>query len=89
MRTYDPALRLPVGPQRASLVISPGRRRLTVPFRLDPVRPGVFEGTVRLDLAGARLPLGGFSGSGTRWSGSPAAAGATRRCCWLPWSSRR
>jgi hypothetical protein len=62
VRTYDPALRLPVGPQRASLVISPGRRRLTVPFRLDPVRPGVFEGTVRLDLAGARLPLGGFAG---------------------------
>lgn len=33
-----------------------------MPFRLDPVRPGVFEGTVRLDLAGARLPLGGFAG---------------------------
>ncbi len=33
-----------------------------MPFRLDPVRPGVFEGTVRLDLAGARLPLSGFTG---------------------------
>ncbi|MFE1513019.1 MULTISPECIES: glycosyltransferase family 2 protein [Streptomyces] len=62
VRTYDPALRLPVGPQRASLVISPGRRRLTVPFRLSPVRPGVFEGRVRLDPAAARLPLSGFAG---------------------------
>ncbi|MFD7704842.1 glycosyltransferase family 2 protein [Streptomyces caelestis] len=62
VRTYDPALRLPVGPQRASLVVSPGRRRLTVPFRLSPVRPGVFEGRVRLDPAAARLPLSGFAG---------------------------
>ncbi|MFG3103011.1 glycosyltransferase family 2 protein [Streptomyces sp. NPDC048182] len=62
IRTYDPALRLPVGPQRATLVLTPGRRRLTVPFRLSPVRPGVYEGTVRLDLAAARLPLQGFEG---------------------------
>jgi hypothetical protein len=62
VRTYDPALRLPVGPQRASLLISPGRHRLTVPFRLSPVRPGVFEGRVRLDPASARLPLSGFAG---------------------------
>ncbi|CAL9533327.1 glycosyltransferase family 2 protein [Streptomyces pilosus] len=62
VRTYDPALRLPVGPQRASLVVSPGRRRLSVPFRLSPVRPGVFEGRVRLDPAAARLPLSGFAG---------------------------
>ncbi|MER7490645.1 glycosyltransferase family 2 protein [Streptomyces sp. NPDC126497] len=62
VRTYDPALRLPVGPQRASLLLSPGRHRLTVPFRLSPVRPGVFEGRVRLDPAGARLPLSGFAG---------------------------
>ncbi|MFG3005617.1 glycosyltransferase family 2 protein [Streptomyces calvus] len=62
VRTYDPALRLPIGPQRASLVVSPGRRRLTVPFRLSPVSPGVFEGTVRLDAAAARLPLHGFAG---------------------------
>ncbi|MFI8944910.1 glycosyltransferase [Streptomyces sp. NPDC053750] len=62
LRTYDPALRLPVGPQRASLLLSPGRRRLTVAFRLCPVRPGVFEGHVRLDLAAARLPLHGFEG---------------------------
>ncbi|MGW4021496.1 glycosyltransferase family 2 protein [Streptomyces sp. NPDC005009] len=61
VRTYDPALRLPVGPQRASLLLSPGRR-LTVPFRLSPVRPGVFEGRVRLDPATARLPLSGFAG---------------------------
>ncbi|MFI8089916.1 glycosyltransferase family 2 protein [Streptomyces sp. NPDC086080] len=62
VRTYDPALRLPVGPQRASLVIAPGRHRLTVPFRLSPVRPGVFEGRVRLDPAAAHLPLSGFAG---------------------------
>jgi glycosyltransferase involved in cell wall biosynthesis len=62
IRTYDPGLRLPVGPQRASLLLSPGRRRMTVPFRLDPVRPGVFEGTVQLDLATASLPLHGFEG---------------------------
>ncbi|WP_217166915.1 glycosyltransferase family 2 protein [Streptomyces sp. AC512_CC834] len=62
VRTYDPALRLPVGPQRAVLHLSPGRRRLTVPFRLSPVGPGLFEGRVRLDLAAARLPLQGFEG---------------------------
>ncbi|MDT0396973.1 MULTISPECIES: glycosyltransferase family 2 protein [Streptomyces] len=62
VRTYDPALRLPVGPQRASLLLTPGRHRLTVPFRLSPVRPGVFEGQVRLDPAAARLPLTGFAG---------------------------
>ncbi|MEU6589265.1 glycosyltransferase family 2 protein [Streptomyces sp. NPDC046881] len=62
IRTYDPGLRLPVGPQRASLLLTPGRRRMTVPFRLDPVRPGVFEGTVRLDLAAAQVPLHGFAG---------------------------
>ncbi|MFE9772838.1 glycosyltransferase family 2 protein [Streptomyces sp. NPDC005931] len=63
VRTYDPALRLPVGPQRATLLLAPGRRRLTVPFRLSPVRPGVHEGRVRLDLAAARLPLHGFEGT--------------------------
>lgn len=62
VRTYDPGLRLPVGPQRASLVLAPGRRRLTVPFRLDPVGPGVFEGRVQVDLAEAQLPVQGFDG---------------------------
>ncbi|MFI0237022.1 glycosyltransferase family 2 protein [Streptomyces sp. NPDC016845] len=62
VRTYDPGLRLPVGPQIASLVVSPARRRLTVRFRLDPVRPGVFEGRVLLDLAAASLPHQGFDG---------------------------
>ncbi|MFJ8507960.1 glycosyltransferase family 2 protein [Streptomyces avermitilis] len=62
IRTYDPGLRLPVGPQRASVVVAPGRRRLMVPFRLDPVRPGVFEGRVRVNLAAARLPVQGFDG---------------------------
>ncbi|MFD6170782.1 glycosyltransferase family 2 protein [Streptomyces coeruleorubidus] len=62
IRTYDPALRLPVGPQRATLLIAPGRRRLSVPFRLSPVRPGIFEGHVHLDLAAAPLPFHGFAG---------------------------
>ncbi|WP_381566002.1 glycosyltransferase family 2 protein [Streptomyces eurythermus] len=62
IRTYDPGLRLPVGPQRASLLLTPGKRRMTVPFRLDPVRPGVFAGTVRLHLASASLPVQGFDG---------------------------
>ncbi|MBC9725484.1 glycosyltransferase family 2 protein [Streptomyces sp. TRM68367] len=63
VRTYDPALRLPVGPHRAILLLAPGRRRLRVPFRLSPVSPGIFEGHVHLDLATAALPLQGFAGT--------------------------
>ncbi|MFI7384600.1 glycosyltransferase family 2 protein [Streptomyces sp. NPDC049813] len=63
VRTYDPGLRLPVGPLVATLVIAPGRKRLTVRFRLDPVRPGVFEGGTLLDLAAASLPVQGFEGT--------------------------
>ncbi|MFD5743055.1 glycosyltransferase family 2 protein [Streptomyces massasporeus] len=62
IRTYDPALRLPVGPQRATLLIAPGGRRLPVHFRLSPVRPGLFEGHAHLDLGTASLPLQGFAG---------------------------
>ncbi|MEU1015854.1 glycosyltransferase family 2 protein [Streptomyces sp. NPDC005898] len=62
VRTYDPGLRLPVGPQVATLLVAPGHRRMKTPFRLDPVLPGVFEGTARLDLARAPLPLDGFEG---------------------------
>ncbi|MFD5163544.1 glycosyltransferase family 2 protein [Streptomyces hawaiiensis] len=62
IRTYDPALRLPVGPQRATLLIAPGGRRLRADFRLSPVRPGIFEGHAHLDLAAAPLPLQGFAG---------------------------
>ncbi|MGW6545278.1 glycosyltransferase family 2 protein [Streptomyces massasporeus] len=62
IRTYDPALRLPVGPQRATLLIAPGGRRLRVHFRLSPVRPGLFEGHAHLDLGAAPLPLQGFAG---------------------------
>ncbi|MFC3577946.1 glycosyltransferase family 2 protein [Streptomyces yaanensis] len=62
VRTYDPGLRLSVGPQRASIVVTPGRRPLVTAFRLDPVRPGIFEGRVRVDLAAARLPVQGFTG---------------------------
>ncbi|MFD9907458.1 glycosyltransferase family 2 protein [Streptomyces sp. NPDC059063] len=63
IRTYDPGLRLPVGPQVARVVVAPGRTRLTVPFRLDPVRPGVFEGEAVLDPTQAHLPLTGFEGT--------------------------
>ncbi|MFJ3302765.1 glycosyltransferase family 2 protein [Streptomyces sp. NPDC086549] len=63
IRTYDPGLRLPLGPHRASLLLAPGRRRLTLPFRLDPVRPGVFEGHAHLDLSVAPVPLHGFAGT--------------------------
>ncbi|WP_338485195.1 glycosyltransferase family 2 protein [Streptomyces sp. SCSIO 75703] len=63
VRTHDPARRLPVGPQRAVLHLSPGRRRLALPFRLAPVRPGLFEGRVRLDPAAVPLPLHGFEGA--------------------------
>ncbi|MFE9660056.1 glycosyltransferase [Streptomyces sp. NPDC005955] len=62
VRTYDPGLRLAVGPQAAVLAVAPGGGRLEVPFRIDPVRPGVFEGRVRLDLAAAPVPLHGFAG---------------------------
>ncbi|MGW0614326.1 glycosyltransferase family 2 protein [Streptomyces sp. NPDC002788] len=62
IRTYDPALRLPVGPRRATLLIAPGGRRLSVHFRLSPLRPGIFEGHVHLDLAAASLPVQGFAG---------------------------
>ncbi|GGY49267.1 glycosyltransferase family 2 protein [Streptomyces djakartensis] len=62
IRTYDPALRLPVGPRRATLLIAPGGRRLHVHFRLSPVRPGIFEGHAHLDLTAVSLPLQGFAG---------------------------
>ncbi|MBW5425212.1 glycosyltransferase, partial [Streptomyces sp. BG9H] len=35
IRTYDPGLRLPVGPQVATVLLAPGRRRMKTPFRLD------------------------------------------------------
>ncbi|MDN3297540.1 glycosyltransferase family 2 protein [Streptomyces ficellus] len=62
VRTYDPGLRLRLAPQPARLHVSPAGRRLTVPLRLDPAGRGVFEGTVRLDLAAASLPVHGFRG---------------------------
>lgn len=62
IRTYDPLLRLPIGPQIAHLALAPGPHRYEVAFRLDPVRPGVYEGRVRIDPARARLPLQGFDG---------------------------
>ncbi|MGR4850282.1 glycosyltransferase family 2 protein [Streptomyces sp. LARHCF252] len=62
IRTYDPALRLPVGPRRATLLIAPGGHRVHAHFRLSPVSPGVFEGHAHLDLGAALLPFYGFSG---------------------------
>ncbi|WP_156722400.1 glycosyltransferase family 2 protein [Streptomyces apocyni] len=62
IRSYDPGLQLAVGPHRAALHLAPAGRRLTQHFRIDPVRPGVFEGAVRLDLAAAALPVYGFDG---------------------------
>ncbi|MFI6941630.1 glycosyltransferase family 2 protein [Streptomyces sp. NPDC050418] len=63
VRTYDPGRQLAVGPHVAALHIAPGGRRHTRRFRLDVVRPGVYEGTVRLDLAAADLPAQGFTGT--------------------------
>ncbi|WP_394437578.1 glycosyltransferase family 2 protein [Streptomyces sp. SGAir0957] len=62
VRTFDPGLQLPLGPVAATLCLAPGRKRLRTSFRLDPVRPGLFEGTVTLDLAAVPLPPHGFSG---------------------------
>ncbi|NGO76853.1 glycosyltransferase family 2 protein [Streptomyces sp. YC504] len=62
VRTYDPGRQLAVGPHVAALHIAPGGRRHTERFRLDVVGPGVYEGSVRLDLSAAELPLQGFSG---------------------------
>ncbi|MFE5895240.1 glycosyltransferase family 2 protein [Streptomyces sp. NPDC056462] len=62
VRTYDPGLRLPVGPHRAALLLTPGRHRLQAPFRLTPTRPGIYEGQVHLDLATALVPHHGFAG---------------------------
>ncbi|MGW6737617.1 glycosyltransferase family 2 protein [Streptomyces sp. NPDC055013] len=62
IRTYDPGLRLPVGPHRAALLLTPGRHRLKAPFRLTPTRPGIYEGHVHLDLATALVPHHGFAG---------------------------
>ncbi|MEU6392358.1 glycosyltransferase family 2 protein [Streptomyces sp. NPDC046939] len=62
VRTYDPGLQLPVGPVAATVCLAPGKKRLRTSFRLGPVRPGLFEGTVTLDLAAVPLPQHGFAG---------------------------
>ncbi|WP_149181746.1 glycosyltransferase family 2 protein [Streptomyces sp. TRM49041] len=62
VRTYDPGLRLPLAPLPARVHLTPAGRRTTVPLRLDPAGRGVFEGTVRLDLAAVSLPVYGFRG---------------------------
>ncbi|MCX3064069.1 glycosyltransferase family 2 protein [Streptomyces beihaiensis] len=62
VRTYDPGRRLPTGPVVATVELAPARERLRASFRLDPVRPGLFEGSVTLDLGAVALPPHGFSG---------------------------
>ncbi|MDI5968326.1 glycosyltransferase [Streptomyces sp. SL13] len=62
LRTYDPGSQLPMGPVVATVHLAPGRKRLSTSFRLDPVRPGVFEGSVTVDLAGVPMPPHGFAG---------------------------
>jgi glycosyltransferase involved in cell wall biosynthesis len=63
VRTFDPGSQLPMGPVIATVHLAPTQRRLSTSFRLDPVRPGLFEGTVTLDLSAAPLPPHGFSGT--------------------------
>jgi glycosyltransferase involved in cell wall biosynthesis len=63
VRTYDPGNQLPMGPVVATVHLAPTDNRLSVSFRLDPVRPGLFEGTVTLDLAAVPLPPHGFAGT--------------------------
>ena len=62
IRTYDPGNQLPMGPVVGTVHLAPTRKRLSTSFRLDPVRPGLFEGTVTLDLSATPLPPHGFSG---------------------------
>ncbi|MER5890972.1 glycosyltransferase family 2 protein [Streptomyces sp. NPDC001941] len=62
VRSHDPGRRLPLAPLLARLHVSPAGRRTTVSFRTDPVRPGVYEGEVVLDLGGGSLPAQGFAG---------------------------
>ncbi|PWI44174.1 glycosyltransferase family 2 protein [Streptomyces sp. ICBB 8177] len=62
VRTYDPGNQLPMGPAVATVHVAGGSSRLSTSFRLDPVRPGLFEGTVVIDLAAVPLPKHGFAG---------------------------
>ncbi|MFJ9822492.1 glycosyltransferase family 2 protein [Streptomyces sp. NPDC101151] len=62
IRMYDPGLRLCVGLQSATLLCAVVQRPLAAPFHLSPVRAGVFEGRVTLDLAAVPFPLGGLDG---------------------------
>ena len=62
VRTYDPGNQLPMAPVVATIHLAPATKRLSVSFRLDPVRPGLFEGTVTLDLSSVPLPPHGFAG---------------------------
>ncbi|MBV9025547.1 MAG: glycosyltransferase family 2 protein [Streptomycetaceae bacterium] len=64
VRTYDPGAQLPMGPVVATIHLAPTEdHRLSTSFRLDPVRPGIFEGQAVLDLAAVPLPPHGFAGT--------------------------
>ncbi|MGP3983259.1 glycosyltransferase family 2 protein [Streptomyces sp. KR80] len=63
VRTYDAGRQLPMGPVAATVQLATSRRRLRTSFRLDLVRPGLYEGTVTLDLSAVPLALHGFSGA--------------------------
>jgi hypothetical protein len=62
VRTYDPGNQLPMGPVVATIHLAPTKKRLSTSFRLDPVRPGLFEGTVTIDLGAVPRPPHGFAG---------------------------
>ena len=63
IHTFDPGNHLPTGPLVATVHLAPARRRSSTSFRLDPTRPGEFEGTVTLDLSAVPLPPHGFTGT--------------------------
>lgn len=89
VRTYDPALRLPVGPQRASLVISPAGAASPCRSAWTRCGPACSRGRYGWTWPGRDCPWAASPGCGIRWSGSPPAARPTRRCCSPRWSSRR
>jgi hypothetical protein len=63
IRTFDPVLHLPMGPVAATVHLAAALGRLSTSFRLELIRPGLYEGAVTLDLSAVPLPLHGFSGA--------------------------
>ncbi|MEJ8669627.1 glycosyltransferase [Streptomyces sp. MS1.AVA.1] len=87
IRTYDPGLRLPVGPHRAGLLLTPGRHRLKVPFRLTPVRPASTRATSTWTSPRPRSPSTASPASATPCSASNTRARPTPPYSWPPWTS--